>query len=120
MTHGRHHHPLEFSQHWRLTLEPGDPPLDWPTLFGNDRPVEVEIGHGKGAFLVDAAVAHPEHNFIGIEWASMRHVYTSERVAKRGLENVRLIRGDAASIFREQIPASSIAIVFSKRPPPTP
>ncbi len=41
--------------------------IDWTALFGNDRPVELEIGSGKGLFLVNSASAHPGHNFLGIE-----------------------------------------------------
>src|SRR5579875_2275712 len=40
-----------------------------PELFGNDHPVELEIGSGKGTFLLAVAEAAPERNFIGIEYA---------------------------------------------------
>ena len=44
------------SPRWR-ELAQSAPPLDWPTLFGNERPVEIEIGFGKGMFLTSAAAA---------------------------------------------------------------
>ena len=50
------------------------PEVEWREIFGNDAPVEVEIGSGKGAFLIAAAEARPDTNFFGIEnqprWAS--------------------------------------------------
>ena len=50
--------------------------VDFGRIFGNDRPVEVEIGSGKGGFLVEAAQARPEHNFLGIEYIEqVRHVH---------------------------------------------
>ena len=42
----------------------------WKTVFGNDHPVELEIGIGKGRFLMDLAEKHPEKNFLGIEMYS--------------------------------------------------
>ncbi|HQY89740.1 MAG TPA: hypothetical protein PK402_13895, partial [Tepidisphaeraceae bacterium] len=39
-------------------------PIDWRELFGNDHPVEIEIGMGKGTFLAGQAKAHPERNFL--------------------------------------------------------
>ena len=39
----------------------------WTEVFGNERPLYVEIGMGKGRFLMDSAAAHPENNYIGIE-----------------------------------------------------
>ena len=39
----------------------------WKELFGNDRPIHVEIGMGKGRFIMDMARLHPNINYIGIE-----------------------------------------------------
>ena len=44
-------------------------PIDWPALYGNDHPVELEIGMGKGTFRTEQAKARPDVNFFGIEWA---------------------------------------------------
>ncbi len=45
-------------------------PIVWREMFGNDHPVELEIGMGKGTFLLEQARTRPEVNFFGIEWAS--------------------------------------------------
>src|SRR6266699_2630584 len=42
-------------------------PLDWHQVFGNDHPVEIDLGCGKGGFLVWSAQTRPAHNFLGIE-----------------------------------------------------
>jgi tRNA (guanine-N7-)-methyltransferase len=42
-------------------------PVNWADFFGNDRPVELDIGCGRGMFLVNAGLSHPERNFLGIE-----------------------------------------------------
>ncbi len=70
-------------------------PMDLPGLFGNNRPVEVEIGTGKGTFLLARAAARPEVNFIGIEWANAYCTYTADRIRRAGLSNVRMLRADA-------------------------
>ena len=53
--------------------------LDLPGLFGNRRPVELEIGTGKGTFLLARAAARPELNFLGIEWARPYCLYAADR-----------------------------------------
>jgi len=44
-------------------------PIVWRELFGNDHPVELEIGMGKGTFLVGQAKTRPDTNFFGVEYA---------------------------------------------------
>ena len=39
----------------------------WGQLFGNEQPVQIEVGMGKGRFIMDMARLHPERNFVGIE-----------------------------------------------------
>ena len=40
---------------------------NWKEIFGNDHPVYIEVGMGKGRFLTDLALTHPENNYAGIE-----------------------------------------------------
>src|SRR5262249_11359572 len=78
----------------RLTLEqlapallalPEPPrPYPWPEVFGNEHPVEIEVGFGKGLFLVTATAACPEVNFLGIEIARKYQLFTATRLIKRG------------------------------------
>ena len=52
------------------------------SLFGNDHPLEFEIGSGKGLFIQNAATARPQHNFLGVEIAKKYAVHAASRLAK--------------------------------------
>ena len=94
------------------------PPISWPEIFGNDHPVELEIGSGKGLFLVNAATANPYHNFFGIELAKKYAWKAAERVAKRALANVRVLPGDALLFMAKYVPPSSLRAVHVYFPDP--
>ncbi len=70
-------------------------------MFGDDRPVEFEVGSGKGLFLANAATAHPDHNFLGVELAKKYARRAAERVAKLELTNVRVYPGDAKAFLAQ-------------------
>ena len=63
--------------------------------FGCDGPFELEIGCGKGGFLLRRAKNHPELNLLGIEWANKYFKFAADRMARWGLTNVRVMRADA-------------------------
>ena len=70
-------------------------------MFGNSRPIRIEIGMGKGRFIMNMAKTHPEINFIGIERYSsvlLRAVEKFDTDEFRDLENVRFICMDAREI----------------------
>src|SRR5437763_1427277 len=69
--------------------------LDLREVFGNDHRVALEIGPGKGRFLIASAIEQPDTNFIGIEKSLHYYRVIRERAAKRNLTNVRLINHDA-------------------------
>jgi tRNA (guanine-N7-)-methyltransferase len=96
-------------------------PLDWATLFGNDHPVELEIGCGKGTFMTQQALARPQVNFFGIEWARFYWRYTCDRLRRNGCSaNARCIRADAAFFLRDFVPAGSLAAIHIYFPDPWP
>lgn len=92
----------------------------WSGLFGNERPVELEIGVGKGAFLLNRARAHPERNFLGIEWANEFHRYAVDRMERWRVQNVRLMRTDASFFIREICPRRSLHVLHVYHPDPWP
>ena len=94
------------------------PPIAWPEVFGNDHPVEVEIGSGKGLFLTNAATANPGHNFFGIEMARKYARKAAERVAKRALANVRVLPGDALLFMARYVPPASLRAAHVYFPDP--
>lgn len=93
-------------------------PVSWSELFGNEHPVELEVGSGKGLFLANAARACPGHNYLGIELARKYAERAADRVAKLGLRNVRVVRGDAKVFLARQVPPVSLARVHVYFPDP--
>ena len=57
-------------------------PIDWEMFFGNAHPVEIEIGFGKGRFLLEASKRHPKVNYVGVERAQKYVGLTRERFEK--------------------------------------
>lgn len=94
------------------------PPLDWTALFGNANPVEIEVGFGKGLFLVNTGVAHPERNYFGIEIVRKYQLYAATRVALRNLPNVKTCGDDAKRVLREFVRPESVAVVHVYFPDP--
>lgn len=70
----------------------------WRTLFGNDHPLHIEIGMGKGQFIYGMAAAHPEINYIGIEKYSSVLIRAIQKMEEAPLPNLRFIRMDAEEI----------------------
>ncbi len=102
-----------------LTFEQLPQPWDAAGLFGRSAPVEIEVGSGKGLFLVAAAAAKPEVNFLGIELAKKYAEHAAARVLRRGQGgNVRVVSGDALRVFRELLPPSSLDAVHVYFPDP--
>jgi tRNA (guanine-N7-)-methyltransferase len=95
-------------------------PFDLRGLFVDDRPVELEVGVGKGRFILLAAVARPEVNFLGVERARRFFAQAVERVGKRALTNVRLVWADATTLLAERIPDRSLAGCHVYFPDPWP
>ncbi len=96
------------------------PKIDLAAIFGNNGPVEVEIGTGKGTFLLARASARPEMNFLGVEWARAYAIYAADRFRRAGLTNIRMIRCDAGYLFKACLSAKSIWRVHIYFPDPWP
>jgi tRNA (guanine-N7-)-methyltransferase len=71
----------------------------WSEVFGNDNPIHVEVGTGKGQFIVGMAKQYPHINFIGIELSKSVIVTAAEKVQESGQENIRLIQENAENIL---------------------
>jgi tRNA (guanine-N7-)-methyltransferase len=97
---------------------PDDGPLSWTEIFGNDHPIEIEIGSGKGLFLAGAAAERPGHNFLGIEIARKYARLAAERAVKRGIGNVRVWPGDARALVAQRISEASVRAVHVYFPDP--
>ncbi len=87
-------------------------------LFGNDHPLEVEVGSGKGLFLTTESGRHPERNYLGIEVVHKYARHAAARVAKAGRDNAKMISGDAQALFRDSVPPGSLEAVHVYFPDP--
>ena len=98
---------------------PTDGPLDAVRLFGDDRPLEVEIGFGGGEHLAAQAAARAEVGFIGCEPFLNGVVAALTHLRDGGQRNVRLHMGDALEVI-ERLPAASLSRVYLLHPDPWP
>jgi tRNA (guanine-N7-)-methyltransferase len=93
--------------------------LDAATIFGDDRPLELEIGFGSGEHLAAQAAARPEHGFIGCEPFLNGVVGALGHIRDGDLANVRLHMGDALDVV-ERLPDASLERVYLLHPDPWP
>ena len=70
----------------------------WREIFGNDKPIHIEIGMGKGKFIHEMARLHPEINYIGIEKYSSVLLRALQKMEAEPLDNLLFIRMDAENI----------------------
>ena len=94
--------------------------VDWFGVFGSDGPVEIDVGCGRGMYIIDAASARPETLFLGIEVVPKPFYVACERVARRAMPNVRLLRADAREFLADQTPPASVSVVHLQFPDPWP
>lgn len=108
---------LDLSRHLRKFEQLPDP---WrnTAIFDRDAPLELEVGSGKGLFLLSAAAAAPERDFLGIELAGKYARLAASRLAKRGLTNACIVEADGQRVFRERLPDGSLAAVHVYFPDP--
>lgn len=72
---------------------------EWQSVFGRNAPLHVELGIGKGRFITEMAANNPGVNYIGIEAQQDVLYYAAQKVADRGLGNVRLLVFDINNIL---------------------
>ena len=84
------------------------PQVDWSEIFGDAGPVEIEIGSGKGAFLLAYARQHPETNLLAIENQPRWARWIGERLARAPQSNVRVLCADAAVVVSDFVRDASV------------
>ncbi len=95
-----------------LLTNPDSGRLDPRAWFADpSRPFEIEIGSGKGTFLLAQAQAEPGTNFLGIEWAGEFFAYASDRIRRGGLGNVRMLHTDATEFLRWRCPDAVARVI---------
>jgi tRNA (guanine-N7-)-methyltransferase len=103
-----------------LYASPDDASSPWRLLFGNDRPVEIEIGPGRGDVLLAFAAARPEVNFFAIEHVQGAAAHVAARLRTAGLPNARVLGADAVCVVEHLVPPASVAAYHIYFPDPWP
>lgn len=103
-----------------IILEPNKHIGKYKEIFKNNNPIRIEIGMGKGDFIIGMAEKYPNINFIGIEKYESVMVRAIEKLENKNIKNLRLIRMDAINIdkvFNKEI--DTIYLNFSDPWPKT-
>ena len=103
---------------WFQTLDDLAPPLDWPAFYGNDNPVEIDVGCGRGMFIVNAATSHPDRNYLGIEVDFREGRHGAKRLKRRNLTNARILGADVKFVFETYVRPGSVSAVHVYFPDP--
>ncbi len=103
----------------RYGLDP-DSRIDGAALFGREAPLWLEIGFGNGEALHHMAALHPEVDFLGIEVHRPGIGHLLRSLDEDGIDNVRVMRADAAEVVRERMPTGSLERVLVFFPDPWP
>ncbi|MFB0959041.1 MAG: tRNA (guanosine(46)-N7)-methyltransferase TrmB [Clostridiaceae bacterium] len=90
----------EMLQDPKFYLEPYDKQNKWQLEFGNDAPIDLEIGCGKGDFIRELAHRHPERNYIAMDLKNEVLVYALRKINEEGLTNIRVLSVKAEELDR--------------------
>tara|TARA_B100000959_G_C14742379_1_gene525613 strand:- start:88 stop:741 length:654 start_codon:yes stop_codon:yes gene_type:complete len=95
-------------------------PRNW--FEESSKPFEIEIGSGKGTFLLQESQKRTESNYLGFEWASEFYKYAADRLRRNHIPNVKMVYGDATEFLKfwcEDNVADVIHLYFSDPWPKT-
>lgn len=87
----------------------------WHDFFANKNPIHLELGMGRGDFIINMAIVNPKVNYVGLEIDSSQMVKAVERLKPKKLPNLKLINADARDIdkiFGKEI--DTIYLTFSE------
>ncbi len=101
--------------YWDLKL-----PVDLKSLFEDKHTFSLEIGHGKGEFLINRAIEHPHEGFIGIEQSWPSIVHALRRAMRFGVSNVRFFFGHVEPLLRYVFPEGCLQTIWILFPDPWP
>lgn len=71
---------------------------NWNKVFGNNNPICVELGMGRGSFIIEMAKAHPDKNYVGIELDQNQTATAIQNIRDQKIPNLKMICGDASKI----------------------
>ncbi len=88
---------------------------NWSSVFGNSNPIMLELGMGRGSFIIGMAMKYPNLNFIGLELDKNQIAYALKQASNYKLNNLKMIHADAKDIvdmFKKDI--NTIYLTFSE------
>jgi tRNA (guanine-N7-)-methyltransferase len=94
--------------------------FDWPAIFGNDHPVELDLGAGDGGFALAYAAQHPEINLLAVERFLGRVRKIEKRAARAQQNNLRVLRLEFGYTVRFLLPPDSVSVAHILFPDPWP
>ncbi len=98
-----------------LIKNPRNSKNNWSSVFGNNNNIDLELGMGRGAFIIEMAKKYPNINFIGLELDKNQTAYALDRLSRENIPNLRIICDDAKNIgeiFGKEI--NTIYLTFSE------
>lgn len=101
-------------------LEASESEIDPVSLFGNDRPLIMEIGFGNGEATWQMAINEPDRNFLGVEVHKPGVGHLLLKIEEQGISNLRIAREDAVELLRKRIPDGALSGVRIYFPDPWP
>ena len=118
------------------TLKTDIPGIDWRVAIDDARergfakvfagrvahplPLVVEIGFGRGEFLLEMAQREPEQAFVGVEVSYKRALKMARRLARLGITNIAIVEGRAEDVLRDALADASVACFWLNFPDPWP
>lgn len=95
-----------------ITNDPAAGRIDPRAWFADSsRRCELEIGCGKGTFILEQSAASPDINYLGIEWTREFYMYTADRLRRAQRTNVRMLHADASDFLRWRCPDSTLDVI---------
>jgi tRNA (guanine-N7-)-methyltransferase len=94
--------------------------FDWREIFGNDHPVELDLGAGDGGFALAYAQQHPGINLLAVERLLGRVRKIEKRAARAGLANLRVLRLEFGYTVKYLLPSGSVSVAHILFPDPWP
>ena len=94
--------------------------LEVSTIFGNDAPLELDLGCGDGSFLIAMAEKFPERNFLGVERLLGRVKKVCRKAERAGLTNCKVLRLESKYVIEYLFPAESVDRLHLLCPDPWP
>lgn len=110
----------DFTEHYLLQSDKEAVHATIGSLKARGTPLEVDLGCGRGRFLIARAQRCPSHAFLGIERVLLRLRKVDARAVQNGISNTRLIRAEIMSALRELIPRQTVDVYYLYFPDPWP